>query len=159
MPDFAYIARDLKGQRVTGTVAAGSEREAVNVISGKSLFPIEVSVDKPKTGIQFGRRVKGQLMASTFGQLASLLRSGVPLLRTISIIRDQTSNSRLKEVLGEVHSQIEEGSTLAEAMARHPRIFSDMSINMVRAGGEGGFLEDALDRLGRCCAQEADPVR
>jgi type II secretory pathway component PulF len=156
MPDFAYIARDLKGQRVTGTVAAGSEREAVNVISGKSLFPIEVSVDKPKTGIQFGRRVKGQLMASTFGQLASLLRSGVPLLRTISIIRDQTSNSRLKEVLGEVHSQIEEGSTLAEAMARHPRIFSDMSINMVRAGGEGGFLEDALDRVASFTEQQED---
>lgn len=156
MPDFAYIARDLNGQRVTGTVSAGSEREAVNVISGKSLFPIEVSADKRKTGIQFGRRVKGQLMAGTYGQLASLLRSGVPLLRTIAILRDQSSNARLKEVLGEVHAQIEEGATLSEAMARHPRVFSDMAINMVRAGGEGGFLEDALDRVASFTEQQED---
>lgn len=156
MPDFAYIARDLRGQRVTGTVSAGSEREAVNVISAKSLFPIEVNVDKPKTGFQFGRRVKGQLMASTFGQLASLLRSGVPLLRTLAILRDQSSNARLKEVLGDVYTRVEEGSTLAEAMARHPRTFSDMSINMVRAGGEGGFLEDALDRVATFTEQQED---
>jgi type II secretory pathway component PulF len=86
-------------------------------------------------------------MATTYSQLAALLRSGVPLLRSIRVIRDQTSNVRLQEVLDDVYRRVEDGATLAEAMSRYPRVFNEMAINMVRAGGEGGFLEDALDRV------------
>lgn len=156
MPDFAYTARDLKGQRVTGKISAPSERDAVTAITGKSLFPLEVKADQPVARMFGGRRVSGQLMATTYGQLASLLRSGVPMLRSITVIRDQTSSRSLKEVLTEVHDRIEEGATMAEAMARHPRIFSEMAINMVRAGGEGGFLEDALERVATFTEQQED---
>jgi general secretion pathway protein F/type IV pilus assembly protein PilC len=147
MPDFAYIARDLQGEKVTGMLSAGSEREVLTQLSTKSLFPIEVSAAKSKSLGISRKRVSGQLMANTYSQLSSLLRSGVPLLRSIRVIRDQTSNARLKEVLDDVYRRVEDGATLAEAISRYPRVFKEMAINMVRAGGEGGFLEDALERV------------
>lgn len=147
MPDFAYIARDAKGQKTTGTIAAGSEREAVTVLAGRSLFPVSVDQQHEAMRISLGRGVNGQVMAVTYSQMSALLHSGVPLLRSISILRDQTSNRRLKSVLDQVHGRVEEGAGLGEAMARHPRVFSEMAINMVRAGGEGGFLEEALERV------------
>src|SRR5688572_28654194 len=98
MPDFAYIARDQTGQKVTGTVFAPSEREVISILSGKSLFPVQVSADKALApGAHL--RVRGQLMATTYSQMAALLRGGVPLLRSIAVIRDQTSNKNLKTIL------------------------------------------------------------
>ena len=95
-------------------------------------------------------------MATTYSQMAGLLKSGVPLLRSIDVLRQQTSHAGLKEVLSQVYSDVEEGATLAEAMARHPRAFSEMAVSMVRAGGEGGFLEDALLRVAQFTEQQAD---
>jgi type II secretory pathway component PulF len=156
MPDFAYIARDMTGQKVSGTLAAATEREAINILSGRSLFPVKVAADKAATAPEAKLRVRGQVMATVYGQLASLLRSGVPLLRGLAILRDQTSNKNLKAILGEVHHRVEDGSTLADAMLRFPRAFSEMAINMVRAGGEGGFLEDALERVASFTEQQED---
>ena len=156
MPDFAYVARDSSGQRVTGSVAAGSEREVLSILSGKSLFPISVTVEKAQSSPLGRKRVSGQLMATTYSQLASLLRSGVPLLRSIHVLRHQTSNARLREVLDDIYRRVEDGSTLGEAMSRYPRVFSEMAINMVRAGGEGGFLEDALERVSQFTEQQED---
>ena len=80
MPDFAYIARDADGQKVTGTLSAGSEREVLSLLSGESLFPVEVTPEKPKGSPLSRKRVGAQLMATTYSQLAALIRSGVPLL-------------------------------------------------------------------------------
>ena len=156
MPDFAYTARDVQGQRVTGTVSATSEREVLAILSSQSLFPVNVAAAKQAGGVQFRRRVSGQLMAVTYAQLASLLRSGVPLLRSLAVLRDQTSHRVLKEVLEDVHHRVEDGATLADAMARYPRVFSDLAMQMVRAGGEGGFLEEALDRVAQFTEQSED---
>ncbi|MCA9187042.1 MAG: type II secretion system F family protein [Pirellulaceae bacterium] len=157
MPDFAYTARDLHGNRVNGIIAAGTQREAIASLSGQSLFPIEVKQSKQQSGKRRSRgRVGGQLMATTYGQLSGLLRSGVPMLRSLRVLRDQTSNARLAEVLEDVHGKVEDGATLADAMSRHPRVFRDMAVNMVRAGGEGGFLEDALERVATFTEQQED---
>jgi general secretion pathway protein F/type IV pilus assembly protein PilC len=156
MPDFAYTARNAQGERLTGTLSAGSEREAISLLSSRALFPIDVAVQKASTGIQFSRGVRGQTMAVTYNQLAALLRSGVPLLRSLGVLRDQTSHRTLKEVLDDIHRRVEDGSSLADAMARYPRVFSELAVNMVRAGGEGGFLEDALDRVAKFTEQYED---
>ena len=156
MPDFAYIARDPEGQRVSGSLTAASERDVLNILSGKSLFPVEVSLEKVSRSPLSRKRVGGQTMANTYNQLAALLRSGVPLLRSIKVIRQQTSNTRLKDVLDDISHRVEDGATLGEAMARYPRVFSEMAINMVRAGGEGGFLEDALDRVSKFTEEAED---
>lgn len=157
MPEFAYIARNLQGVKVSGTVSAGSEREAIAALSGQSLFPVEVKSEQPKGAtLGFSKRVSGQLVAQMYEQLGALLRSGVPLLRSLKVMREQTTHPTLKEVLEDVSSRVEDGDTLAEAMARHPRVFGEMGINMVRAGGEGGFLEDALERVADFTEQQDD---
>lgn len=155
MPEFAYIARDLTGKRVEGTLSAGSEREAVATLSGKDLFPLKVtSADGRPTGAKGSPRVKSRIMAGTYGQLSALLGSGVPLLRSIDLLREQTPHKNLAIVLEDVHSRVQEGATLAEAMARHPKAFGELATSIVRAGGEGGFLEEALDRLAKFTEQQ-----
>ncbi len=155
MQDFAYVARNTSGQKISGTLSAANERDALNMLSGQSLFPIQVKAEKQKVRSSRGR-VKGQTMAVVYAQLASLLRSGVPLLRSLAVIQQQASNETLKRVVGEVHDRVEQGETLGEAVARYPRVFNEMAINMVRAGGEGGFLEEALDRVAQFTEQQED---
>lgn len=155
MPEFAYIARDLTGKRVEGTLAAGSEREAVATLSGKDLFPLKVaSADGRSTPAKGTAKVKGRVMASTYGQLSALMGSGVPLLRSLQLLREQTPHKNLAIVLEDVHSRVQEGATLADAMQRHPRAFGELATSIVRAGGEGGFLEEALDRLAKFTEQQ-----
>jgi general secretion pathway protein F/type IV pilus assembly protein PilC len=155
MPEFTYIARDMTGKRVEGTLAAGSEREAVATLSGKDLFPLKVtSVDGRPTGVKNSPRVKARIMAGTYGQLSALLGSGVPLLRSIELLREQTPHKNLAFVLEDVHSRVQEGATLGDAMARHPKAFGELATSIVRAGGEGGFLEEALDRLAKFTEQQ-----
>lgn len=147
MPDFAFTARDMTGQKVTGQITATSDREVLSVLEGRSLFPVEIKAGKVAIAPGANLRVKGQIMAVLYSQLASLLRSGVPLLRSLTVLREQTSNKNLKVILEDVARRVEDGNSLGESMARYPRAFSEMAVNMVRAGAEGGFLEDALERV------------
>ncbi len=150
MPTFAYTARDMTGKQVTGTLEAAGEREVAAILSERSLFPVNVK-DLPPAGASiFGRRkkVKGQTMAIFYSQMASLLRAGVPMIRSLNVLSEQSSDLVLKEVIIEIRNRVEDGEPIGDAMARFPRVFSDMACNMVRAGTEGGFLEDALDRVG-----------
>ncbi len=154
MPTFAYTARDMTGKSITGQLEAGNEREVSSILAEKSLFPTSISDTKSAGGLAAlggsggSKRVKGQTMATFYGQLASLLRSGVPLIRALTVLGEQSSTPALGEVLKDLRGRVEDGEPIGQAMARHPKVFSDMAVNMVRAGTEGGFLEDALDRVG-----------
>ena len=148
MPDFAYVARDMAGKSSAGTIAAANAREAATQLGAKSLFPISITVNKTSQ-VKMTRRVPGAQMGSFYAQLASLLRAGVPMLRTLTLLSSQTGGNRtLQNAVVEIRGRVEEGEALGEAMSRYPRIFNDMAVNMVRAGSEGGFLEDALERVG-----------
>jgi general secretion pathway protein F len=146
MAEFQYIARDNSGQRVSGTIAAATRREALAAIAGQALFPVEVKGAATATATR-NRRIRAQVVAVMYGQLADLLRSGVPLLRSLDVLRRQTTHAGLVRVLDDVHHHVEEGESLAEAMRRYPRVFGEMATSMVHAGGEGGFLEEALSRV------------
>jgi len=156
MTDFAYIARDSAGQRVTGKLSAESEREALGALAKKALFPLSVRAERSAGQTWRGRRVSPQLMAITYGQLGDLLGSGVPLLRSLEVLQRQSSHAGLAEILGKIKAEVEEGSTLSDAMLRFPRVFGEMAVNMVRAGGEGGFLEDALHRVSEFTEKQED---
>jgi len=156
MPEFNYIARDTAGEKVTGSVSAATEREAVSVLAGRSLFPIEVQTDAPAVDARRVKRVPAQVRATTFGQLSDLLRSGVPLLRALAVLKRQTTHAGLREVLDEVYHRVEDGATLAEALLPFRRLFGDMTISMIRAGGEGGFLEDVLSRVAEFTETQED---
>ncbi len=148
MPDFAYVARDMTGKSAAGTIAAANARDAATQLGAKSLFPISITVNKTSQ-VKMTRRVPGGQMGSFYAQLASLLRAGVPMLRTLTLLSNQSGgNKTLQNAVSEIRGRVEEGEALGEAMSRYPRIFNDMAVNMVRAGSEGGFLEDALERVG-----------
>ncbi len=150
MPVFAYTARELSGKLVNGTLEATSEREVAAVLADRSLFPVTVKEQvNPSQGIFGGqKKVKGQTMAVFYSQLASLLRAGVPMIRSLNVLSEQSSDAALKDVVAQIRVKVEDGEPIGDSMARFPKIFSEMACNMVRAGTEGGFLEDALDRVG-----------
>ena len=148
MPEFAYLARDMAGKSSAGTIAAANARDAATQLGAKSLFPISITVNKTSQ-VKMTKRVSGAQMGSFYAQCASLLRAGVPMLRTLALLSNQSGGNRtLQNAVTEIRGRVEEGEALGEAMARYPRIFNDMAVNMVRAGSEGGFLEDALERVG-----------
>ncbi len=146
MPEFAYTARDFSGKKIIGTLTANTEREVAVQLGAKSLFPISISAGKGPSTISTGR-VSGGKMAGFYSQLGTLLRSGVPMLRALTVLSQQSGSKTLQTALVDVKSRVEEGESLGDAFARYPKIFNDMAVNMVRAGSEGGFLEDALDRV------------
>lgn len=127
-------------------------------LSSRDLFPVKVQPAKGAiTGSTDGSiRVPASKVTPVYNQLAALLRSGVPLLRSLAVVKEQASNKPLQAVLEDVYAQIEEGASLAEAMQRHPRAFGELAVSMVRAGGEGGFLEDSLDRVSAFTEQQAE---
>lgn len=155
MPEFAYIARDLSGHKKSGTITANSQHEVLTQLDSLALMPVEISAAKD-TSVLRGKRVSGQVMANAYNQLASLLRSGVPMMRSLTVMSNQATKPALKAVLEDVKARVEEGEPLSEAMARYPRVFNDMAVNMVRAGAEGGFLEDALERVAFFTEQQED---
>ncbi len=156
MTEYTYTARDSGGQCVEGVVSAGSQREAIATLTGQQLFPIEVTVSTGQSMRTVSQRVKPQAMAQFYVQLAALLRSGVPLLRSLEVIGRQTSNPALSHTVYDLHNRITEGESLAEAMARHPKAFDELAISIVRAGGEGGFMEEGLERVAKFTDQQAE---
>lgn len=149
MPDYLYVARELSGREVQGTLSANSEQEVISTLAGKSLFPTRIALqgtNEPVVGAA-GKRIGGRKLAVLYGQLADLLHSGVPLMRSLQVLEEQSSTPVIRAVLSDVRQQVSEGSRLADAMRRHPRAFSELSVSMVRAGEEGGFLEDVLKRV------------
>lgn len=149
MPEFQYVARALSGQEVKGLLTAGSETEVVSTLATRDLFPVKVELaESAKSQLRFrGRRVKARDLAAFFAQLSDLLRSGVPLLRSLELLQRQSRNQALKLVLQEVRDDVADGTRLAEAMRQHSNVFNDLAVSMVRAGEEGSFLEDVLRRI------------
>jgi type II secretory pathway component PulF len=156
MPEFAYVARNALGQRVEGVLSAATQREAVATLSAKDLFPMQVKVAAGRVVKTGDLKVRPQAMSQFFMELAALLRAGVPLLRSLDLLASHATNPALKQINQDLHARVTEGDSLAEAMARHPRAFSDLTRSIVRAGGEGGFLEEALERIAKFTDQQAE---
>lgn len=150
MPDFAYVARTSGGDRREGTIAAASRREAMQRLRQKMLFPVTVKDAVPKqptsVSLQLPSRVKKEHIADLCTQLADLLTNGVPMLESLAIIAEVSIHPKLKDGMQRVHDAVAEGATLDQAMTAEPALFSELTVSMVRAGQEGAFLEEALQR-------------
>lgn len=147
MPEFTYTARSLTGENLIGSITAGSRREALGALTDRSMFPINVTDAKAaKAAWLPAKRIKAEVLAANLSQLADLLSNGVSLLAALEILVEQAAHPYLKEVMADVRDQIVEGTSLDQALSRHPKVFGELAISMVRAGSEGAFLEDALKR-------------
>lgn len=148
MPEFTYDALAASGQRTKGTLTASSEREVMAMLDARGLFPVTIApAQTSSVSHRWGRRISGRHMATFYSQLADLLRSGVPLLRSLDILERQSIQPSFGEMLRDVRARVADGTSLAEAMAHHPKAFNELAVSMVRAGQEGGFLEDVLKRI------------
>src|SRR4051794_769214 len=99
MPEFTYEAMGSTGQRSQGTLVAGSEREVLAMLDARGLFPVKVAAAKAATASRRNRRVSSRHLATFYAQLADLLHSGVPLLRSLDLLERQNAHPTLSEVL------------------------------------------------------------
>jgi type IV pilus assembly protein PilC len=165
MPKFKYIAHDIRGKEKSGTIHAASKETAIAQLRSKGLFPNEVigtdlqvpaAKSSGKAGLSLDTQIRfpawlsvvrpKQLMIIT-RQIATLIHAGLPLLRGLRVLERQEKNSALKQAIGKIAESIEGGSTFADALSQHPRIFNKLYINMVKAGEAGGILDIVLERL------------
>jgi general secretion pathway protein F/type IV pilus assembly protein PilC len=159
MPDYTYTALAMSGAKSTGTLSANTQAEVEAQLGAKGLFPVSIAEAKPGSTGSFGglfSGVGGRALATFYGQLADLLHSGVPLLRSLELLEKQSVNKTLQATVRDVRMQVAEGTGLSEAMGRHPRVFNDLVVSMVRAGQEGGFLEDVLKRTATFVEHQED---
>ncbi len=150
MPTFAYRARNNQGEPVSGTLIADTALAATRMLDERALLPTELEeVKTQRRSFLTGqtRRLSISKVGQTYEQLADLLRAGVPILRAIEVLSQQASSAALGQVLREVRDTVAGGESLADALLKHPHVFPELHVSMVRAGEKGGFLEDVLARL------------
>src|SRR5688572_20808590 len=172
MPKFSYVAMDSRGKETKGTLDVGSQNEAVGRLKEMGFFPTKVvevekttekAKGKAKPGAKGGKkkgsldfqikipglsgRVKPKVLTTFTRQLATLVDAGLPLLRGLRVLEKQEKHPTLKQIIGELGTGIEGGSTFSEALAQHPKVFNRLYVNMVKAGELGGVLEVVLARL------------
>lgn len=151
---YAYSGRDSAGKLVKGKLEATSEGAAASRLHTMGISPIEVAVAPAGTGLNreiniggFGGGVGLKDLAIMSRQMATMIGSGLSLLRTLNILAEQTENKKLAGILGQVRDGVETGVSISEAFAAHPDTFPPIMVNMVRAGETGGFLDGALESI------------
>jgi len=166
MPKFHYIALDQNGQETTGDLDAASEADAINQLRQSGLYPTSVAAEgqgqaavikkrakastkgKAKTvKVGANAKVKSKSLMVFTRQLATLIDSGLPLLRGLTVLGRQEPNPIMKGTINTLADNVQTGSTFSESLQQYPRIFNKLYINMVKAGELGGVLELVLNRL------------
>ncbi len=151
MVDFIYKATNMSGQVVEGSMEGHDEKAVVRSLHELGYIPVRVmAAGEAGGGPRFfflPQRVGMKQLLAFSQELSTLVSAGLPIDRSLQILGSLTKAPRLKKVVQDILTRIREGSSLAEALANHPRIFSKLFVNMVKAGESGGFLEVILSRL------------
>ncbi len=157
MPIYAYKGLTAHGQGVSGVIDAESPRDAHVSLRRRGIFPTQITEERvaatapaTHTTVRVAalfERVSAPELALLTRQLATLAGAGLPLVESLSTLIEQLEHPVLKRTLSHVRQQVREGRSLADALRSHPRIFSEIYVNMVRAGEESGALEIVLSRL------------
>ena len=171
MPQFQFTAADAKGEQLSGTVDAPNEAEAINQLRSQGYYPLQVveagkgKLAAPKKAAKkggkgkpagkggkgakgtTGGRIKPKVLMIFTRQLATLIDSGLPLLRGLTVLAKQEPNPVLRGTINALADSVQSGSTFSEALSQHPKIFNKLYVNMVKAGELGGVLEVVLLRL------------
>jgi type IV pilus assembly protein PilC len=149
MPDtYAYKVRDRGGNLISGTLVADSEGLVLQRLREQGLTPLEVGKQGRSLNIELTKKkVKLKELSVFSRQFATMVNSGLPILRALAILADQTSNPELAKTLAACRVDIEQGSSLSSAMQKHPKVFNDLFVSMVKSGETGGQLDNVLLRL------------
>ena len=156
MADFAYKAINNQGQTINGFMTAGTRGEAITNLRDQGAKPLSVKEVKSRA-VRSGARGKVKLkdLVIFTRELSTMIDAGVPLPRGLTTLSGQVENKYFKSVIESVNHDVEGGAPLADAMAKFPGVFSDVYVNMVRAGEAGGILDDILKRLAEQVEKDA----
>ncbi|MEO0018477.1 MAG: hypothetical protein RLZZ522_1760, partial [Verrucomicrobiota bacterium] len=155
MANFQYSALDSKGEQTTGVVSANNEAEAIQKLRVQGLYPTQIVEEGKGKAVKAkapskakgkavavkgkaGGRIKPKSLMIFTRQLATLIDSGLPLLRSLTVLGKQEPNPVLNATLSALADSVQSGATFSESLAQHPRIFNKLYVNMVKAGELGG---------------------
>ncbi len=156
MPYFTYVARNPNGKLVTGRTEAPTQAMVVKILKDQGLTPTSIDVGtaaatrgKSKARKQKLKRGKAKIedLVLISRQLATMIRAGLPLIEVLNILGEQVERLSLKNVLRQVEKDVQGGSSFYEALARHPRVFNQFFLSMVKAGEASGMLDTILDQV------------
>jgi type IV pilus assembly protein PilC len=149
MNSYKYSAKDKKSQTVTGTIQAASEAEVADILHKREMIVFSVEFTKISTvnTRPQDKKIKLDDLVVFSRQLATMIDAGIPLVNALGILAEQIENESLRGIVGVVRQDIEGGMSFCDALAKHPVIFSDLFVNMVKAGEASGMLNEILDRL------------
>ena len=150
MATFAFKAVDLAGLPQTGSLDGVSRQAVTEELMGRGLRVM--ALDEKKSGLKMDislgpKRVKAHELTVMTRQLATMISSGMTLLRTFYVLEDQIENPKLRDTVAAVREDIESGANFSDALEKHPKVFSPLYVAMVRAGEAGGVLEESLERV------------
>jgi type IV pilus assembly protein PilC len=160
MAVFTYTARSATGDIMSGEREGKSRDEVVSFLRMQRLTPVKIEekVKKEGGGLSFGNPIQTRDVVIFTRQFATMINSGLPLVQSLDILAKQSENKALQKVIGDVLYDVESGQTLADAMRNHPKVFTDLYVNMVAAGEAGGILDTILLRLA-VFLEKADALR
>jgi type IV pilus assembly protein PilC len=148
MSTYSYLALDPRGARSKGELDAENADAVTDLLRQRGLIPLSVDLKRAAWNVEITilERIKPRDMVVFSRQFATMISSGMTVLRALGVLEQQAEKDKLKEVLAQVRTDVEGGASLSEAMAQHPRVFSRLYVAMVHAGEIGGVLETALQR-------------
>ena len=140
MAEFSFTARNAAGQTQKGTLTAHDRTAAMSALRNRGLQPVVVKDAKKSGGMNIniplpgGNKVKSKDLVVFTRQFSTMVDAGVPIMRSLAILKDQAESAVFKKVLEQVTADVQGGTNLSDAMAKHPNAFSQIYVNMVRAG-------------------------
>lgn len=149
MPEYKYKARDSRGGTVEGILEAENEKAIITNLRSKGLVIISLELQKKKKSLLGPGKKKIKLGDTVIfaRQLATMVNAGLPLVQSLHILTEQMDNPSFKEMLREIEQRVETGSNLSDSLAKFPAVFSELFVNLVRAGEASGMLDEILNRL------------
>jgi type IV pilus assembly protein PilC len=153
MPRFKYLVKDKEGKTLQGALEADSNKTAIQSLRAKEMTIVTLEEDK-RLGVFAGgfkgikkKGIKIDELVIFARQLATMVNAGIPLVTALDILAEQVENALFKETVSKIRDDVETGSSLSEALAKHKNIFSNLFVNMVRAGESSGMLDEILERV------------
>jgi type IV pilus assembly protein PilC len=147
MNTYQYTAKDKNGHTVMGILESTSEEEVAVLLHQKDLVVVSIELAKKKIFKTTSKKIKLDDLVIFSRQLATLIGAGVPLVQALGILGEQIENKSLRSVVITLRQDIEAGKSFCDSLAKHPQVFSELFINMARAGEASGALNEVLDRL------------
>ena len=160
MPQFAYRVRNYEGELITGEAEAQDKGALQRNLEGQGFIPI--SVTEVRQAFELGKfqalfeTVTPEDLIIFTRQLGTMYKAGIPFVRSVKAVNEQTGSETLKKVMETVRADVERGETFANALSRHPKVFDELYVSMVEAGEAGGVLDEILERLSTLLEKDAE---